>query len=588
MLSRLTVCSAVLTVAIFVSLTGCGAPEGAYEYSADTKTLLPPARKAVEKEVADKFGTPNKAVAWLRMPLAFGGLSGTVTEIPAQPPVNGDVVTVLKIDFRNPQILIELDANQDGALALSEFSGELLAELISRGRKKDPNTGEKLTKFGEADADGNGKLDRDEILKAKVKHEGFITEIVDPLADADLVGKILHFVSGGHQLANNVVKVADVNPQDGVIKIWPPLQRPVETDVRVIVGFGDNLVQGRHHYMRHCMHCHGVSGDGLGPTAEYLNPRPRDYRQGKFKFASTLRNDRPQRADLHRTLRQGIPGTLMPSFALLSEQEVDQIIEYVRFLSMRGEYEGNLVARFGEFTEKVADQEYKNAQLAYDASHAAWLKNNSEGPEPKMVSRGEIVSGLLKPLDKQLEPKRFQKTLERAADDVADKWRDCETPLAQVIPGVPRIADSSSSRARGRILYVQKCALCHGKTGLGNGPQTLDYGQHPVTKENYAEPGLYDDWGFPIQPRNLTLGMYRGGRRPVDIYRRIHQGIPGTPMAGFSTFKDNEIWDLVNYVLSLPYPNEVLADDPQEKVATEVGKPEEPARVVATSAIGKP
>ena len=40
-------------------------------------------------------------------------------------------------------------------------------------------------------------------------------------------------------------------------------------------------------YREHCAHCHGISGDGAGPTARTLNPYPRDFRLGKFKFKST-------------------------------------------------------------------------------------------------------------------------------------------------------------------------------------------------------------------------------------------------------------------------------------------------------------
>ena len=40
-------------------------------------------------------------------------------------------------------------------------------------------------------------------------------------------------------------------------------------------------------YRQHCAHCHGITGDGAGPTAAFLNPYPRDYRAGKFKFRST-------------------------------------------------------------------------------------------------------------------------------------------------------------------------------------------------------------------------------------------------------------------------------------------------------------
>src|SRR5436190_13185124 len=38
---------------------------------------------------------------------------------------------------------------------------------------------------------------------------------------------------------------------------------------------GWRLKQGRNLYMTHCVHCHGVAGDGNGPTAKFLNPLPR-------------------------------------------------------------------------------------------------------------------------------------------------------------------------------------------------------------------------------------------------------------------------------------------------------------------------
>src|SRR5205823_4042197 len=55
-------------------------------------------------------------------------------------------------------------------------------------------------------------------------------------------------------------------------------------------------------YRKHCLHCHGVSGDGNGPTAAFLWPRPRDYRPGLFKFTSTNSNQKPTRSDLERII----------------------------------------------------------------------------------------------------------------------------------------------------------------------------------------------------------------------------------------------------------------------------------------------
>ena len=57
-----------------------------------------------------------------------------------------------------------------------------------------------------------------------------------------------------------------------------------------------------------------------------------------------------------------------------------------------------------------------------------------------------------------------------------------------------------------------------------------------------------------LQPRNLRQGIYRFGRNDGDTYRRIHAGIAGTPMpAGGKSLTSTEIWQLVDYVRSLPY-----------------------------------
>src|SRR6478672_4205180 len=72
-------------------------------------------------------------------------------------------------------------------------------------------------------------------------------------------------------------------------------------------------------YREHCAHCHGITGDGVGPTAVFLNPYPRDYRKGQFKFKSTPVGQKPTHADLKKVVLEGVPGTAMPSFKLLPE-----------------------------------------------------------------------------------------------------------------------------------------------------------------------------------------------------------------------------------------------------------------------------
>ena len=55
--------------------------------------------------------------------------------------------------------------------------------------------------------------------------------------------------------------------------------------------------------------------------------------------------------------------------------------------------------------------------------------------------------------------------------------------------------------------------------------------------------------------RDLTRAVYRGGRRPLDFYYRIHSGINGSGMLKQGkNLTPEQIWDVVNFVRALPYP----------------------------------
>ena len=72
--------------------------------------------------------------------------------------------------------------------------------------------------------------------------------------------------------------------------------------------------QGQEIYFRRCSFCHGLLGDGEGPAAEFLDPRPRDFTLGTFKFRTTQSGELPTDADLFRTVSRGLPGTGMQAF----------------------------------------------------------------------------------------------------------------------------------------------------------------------------------------------------------------------------------------------------------------------------------
>lgn len=96
-----------------------------------------------------------------------------------------------------------------------------------------------------------------------------------------------------------------------------------------------------------------------------------------------------------------------------------------------------------------------------------------------------------------------------------------------------------ASLARGRVVYEKACASCHGPAGRGDGPQVQQ---------------LTNTDGSRARPRDLTLGRFKGGADPAQVYARIMLGLPGSPMPASNLLPQEEILDLSNFVLSLSRP----------------------------------
>ncbi len=86
---------------------------------------------------------------------------------------------------------------------------------------------------------------------------------------------------------------------------------------------------GKTVYERKCAGCHGDKGDGKGPAAELLDPRPRDFTSGVYKIRSTL-NRVPTDQDIFRVITAGMPGTSMPGWAALPERERWNLVAYLK------------------------------------------------------------------------------------------------------------------------------------------------------------------------------------------------------------------------------------------------------------------
>lgn len=94
-------------------------------------------------------------------------------------------------------------------------------------------------------------------------------------------------------------------------------------------------VRGKVVYERYCVSCHGDLGNGEGEFAEYISPKPRDYRQGTFKWRSTPSGSLPTNADLEKTIRDGVYGTYMPSWYAIGTRNRRDVISYIQTFSPR-------------------------------------------------------------------------------------------------------------------------------------------------------------------------------------------------------------------------------------------------------------
>jgi cbb3-type cytochrome c oxidase subunit I len=99
----------------------------------------------------------------------------------------------------------------------------------------------------------------------------------------------------------------------------------------------DLVPRGKQVYLRRCVGCHGENGDGKGPAARFLNPKPRDFTSGIFKFRSTVggANSLPSDEDLFITVSHGLWGTAMPPWYEIPAQERLAVIQFIKTFSDR-------------------------------------------------------------------------------------------------------------------------------------------------------------------------------------------------------------------------------------------------------------
>jgi mono/diheme cytochrome c family protein len=210
---------------------------------------------------------------------------------------------------------------------------------------------------------------------------------------------------------------------------------------------------GQKLYAQHCAACHGVRGDGQGSAALYLYPKPRNFQIGKFRLISTP-NGVPSRADLAAVLLRGMPGSSMPPWGHLPDEQREALIDEVYRLFREGVRQRYL-AHLKE-QEQLSDEELRSEEVQTEIREVVQRQTTPQPSEP--------------------------------------------------LPTFPQ-ADEGAI-ARGRELYLrQSCHSCHGTGGKGDGVQKMIDDEGFPTRPRDLTRGIYKG-GHDLA--SLYLRMYYG------------------------------------------------------------------------------
>lgn len=274
-----------------------------------------------------------------------------------------------------------------------------------------------------------------------------------------------------------------------------------------------HLLHGQQVYLNQCAGCHGVTGDGQGPAAPYLDPPPRDYRLGKFKFMSTPRGSKPRRADLERIVHRGAKGTSMPAFRWMAKEDLEAVIDYVMLLSSRGEME----YRLGQVVQNDLTEE--------------------DDLPAEMVA--EQVAG------------------------IAASWDEAEGQIVR--PLTREITATPETVAAGAKAFVQlNCYKCHGRDGSGNKAFNVgkdDWGRTAFAADLTA--GTLHGGGRPI---DIYRRIYSGiNATPMPAFAS-----PDTGKGETAEQRSDTIWHLTHFITAVakgePLPLDVIDAEIREQL----------------------
>jgi cytochrome c oxidase cbb3-type subunit 2 len=254
--------------------------------------------------------------------------------------------------------------------------------------------------------------------------------------------------------------------------------------------------------------CHGVKGDGNGPAATFLDPRPRDFTLGAFKFRSTPSGSLPTDGDLYRTLSRGVRWTAMPTWHEIPEKDRIAVIAFIKTLSPRWKEERpEPPIIIGDPPKATAAVLARGKDLYVKAKCWECHGDGGKGDGPSAEQLQDDLGFKIRPAD-------FTRGQFKTGGDVRDIFRTMTTGLDGT--PMPSFADSMGEEERWAISYFVLSFSAFNDPLTG---RKLELDPQTKSQLNSPDGQVFRSSALAIDPSDVA-------GRPKELVR-FHKGLQG-------------------------------------------------------------